>query len=143
MPNLPATTDNPRQDKLIGLLLTDNDNTPMPTLAQQAGYSKAYANTTLYNTIKTDTFQRKLINAYKASTTTQLPRLIRIQDNALKEYEKDSLLAINKPGMIQNLQRVTGVVQDEAKAPQTVNINNLTIAQNVLEQHFEAQDDKD
>lgn len=144
MDNLPTTqepTKDNRQELLVNFLLSDIDNTSIADLAIQAGYSHSYAKSTLYNMIKTDGFQRKLIQAYKASTTTQLPRLIRIQDKALKEYEKDALLAINKPAMIQNIQRVSGAVQDDVKLPQTINIKSLTIAQNVLNQYMDTQED--
>lgn len=144
MDNLPTTqepTKDNRQELLVNFLLSDIDNTSIADLAIQAGYSHSYAKSTLYNMIKTDGFQRKLIQAYKASTTTQLPRLIRIQDKALKEYEKDALLAINKPAMIQNIQRVSGAVQDDVRLPQTINIKSLTIAQNVLNQYMDTQED--
>lgn len=138
MPNqLPDTKTDGRQQKLIGLMLTNHEKLSIKKLAVIAGYAESYANGPIYQMINKPEFQSKLLSAYRASSTAHLPRLLKITENALNEYEKEPRLVIEKPAFIQNVRRDVGLATDEpAGKVQVVNIGTVNVLSQALRQLY-------
>ena len=116
-----------RQAILVNLIMISDPKIPLSHLAKQAGYSDAYSSHINKMLVQTDSFQRALLEAYKGHLSIQLPRCLKIRQRALKKYEDDASLAIDKPKLLESTERIAGVHNEEKARVPTININRLQI----------------
>lgn len=126
-----------RQEALIDNLYL---GLPIQEAAKRAGYSKAYYKTTLYNTIKTPAFRDKFIERYKDHITLALPICLDTRLKALKMYQQEPGLAIEKPKLLESTERLLNLGADQVITQQTINYTQI---QAILRGNLESKDTQD
>jgi hypothetical protein len=137
-PPTTKTRTDPRQKTLIHLLLNNPKNTPVKTLAIQAGYSESYANGMLYYQMGQPAFKKKILQYARGREVANIPKLLKITDEALTAYSQDARLAIEKPALLKQLRQDVELSKPEeiARAP-NINIGSLTVVRSGLRNYIE------
>lgn len=117
-----------RRNRLVDLILKDDKQTPISDLAIEAGYAESYAKTHVYDLMASETFKSQLLKKAKAYELARVPRIIKLADNALKQYEKDTRLVIEKPTLYQSMRKDLELSKPEETT------GNTYIAINTLQQ---------
>jgi len=134
LPAPPSIPKYARLDKLVGLLLTDDGTSDLNALAKLAGYSDVTANKSIYTIVKRPAFQTRLLEAYKGATVATLPKVLQVRNKALGLYLDDPELAINKPKMLESIERVAGVLHDKPAGGLVINYGTIqqSLSQKIL-----------
>ena len=124
-------------------------NLPIYLCAKLAGYSKEYGYK-LVREYKDDTNVRQRVekiindmpNAYRNVCKLRLMKVSEIEGKALQEYDDDPKLAIDKPQLLKQVKKGAGVeLGDQAQAPQTISIEQVTLIQNMVRENTRLDDE--
>lgn len=109
-----------------------------------AGYSESSASSTIYTKKKNPKFIRKLQHyAISHGSLTAIPKLMKLDNQVIKEYEQDISKAIDKPGALKLLNEKYGLVKSNDQSPNQqfiqINLNQGVMRQLTQERVQEAQ----
>lgn len=114
-----------RSEKLVNLILTNATDEPVEALALLAGYSESYAKVIGYRVIRTESFQARLLDAYKHTNATLLPKCLTIRQLALDKLIDDPDKALKYTKLLESTERIAGVHNEEQVKAPTINIGQI------------------
>ena len=113
----------PREQVFIANLATCKT---IKQAAIDAGYSKSYAGSDIYNKIKTDSFQALVKQHYNGYAHLLLPKLINIESQVIEHVLKNITDVPKYRHTLADIKRSTGILQPEheTRAP-VINIKEV------------------